>query len=206
MSHPGSLDRTALLPFVELRRGTTEARRIYALRQDLLRSQQSGHELLVDRLFCADWVNVVAFDDDDRIVFVRQWRFGTESFSLEVPAGVLHPGEDPVAGGLRELAEETGYAPVDGSAVRLLGAVRPNPAFMDNRSYVVLVPRARRVSEPHWDESEEIEILTIPRAEVAGLVGSSTMAAGRGETPHAGQLDSALSLVALHLALHNDGS
>ena len=64
----------------------------------------------------------------------QRWRFGVRAFSLEIPAGAIDAGEDPVEAGLRELVEETGHTPADRSKVVLLGATRPNSAFMQNRS------------------------------------------------------------------------
>jgi len=62
-------------------------------------------------------------------------------FSLEVPGGVIESGEDLVAAGVRELAEETGFA---GGTARLLGSVHPNPAIQDNRCHC----RAGRRRDP----------------------------------------------------------
>lgn len=43
-------------------------------------------------------------------MLVNQFRYGTNDFSWEIPGGVIERGEDPVAAGMRELLEETGYA------------------------------------------------------------------------------------------------
>src|SRR6185369_7256702 len=56
-----------------------------------------------------DWVNVLALTSDGHLVMVRQFRYGINEFSLEIPGGVMEAGEDPVTAGLRELREETGY-------------------------------------------------------------------------------------------------
>jgi ADP-ribose pyrophosphatase len=77
-----------------------------------------------------EWVNVVALTPDHRLVLVRQFRYGSNEFSLEIPGGIIDEGEDPVAAGVRELREETGYV---GRAARLLGSVHPNPAMQNNR-------------------------------------------------------------------------
>lgn len=110
-----------------------------------------------------DWVNVVAHTTDDRLVLVNQFRYGIDAFSWEVPGGVIDAGEDPVAAGVRELLEETGYA---GERARLLASVHPNPAFLNNRCHLVLVEECRLVSPPAWDPDEEIEVAAVPTSEV----------------------------------------
>lgn len=191
-----------LLPFVEIEEGPVERKRIYSLRQDRVRSALTGRDMLVDRLLVPDWVNVVAFDDDDHLILVRQWRFGAKEFSIEIPAGAIERDEDPMVAGLRELAEETGYTPVDDDAVVMLGATRPNAAFMNNRCYSVFVPRARKTRAQALDATEEVEVLRVPRVDVDDLVlrGAARCAKPGAETAATDALmDNSLVLVALHL-------
>jgi 8-oxo-dGTP pyrophosphatase MutT (NUDIX family) len=110
-----------------------------------------------------DWVNVIALTPAEELVLVRQFRYGTDAFSLEVPGGVIERGEDPVAAGVRELREETGYA---GPAARLLGSVHPNPAIQNNRCHLVLVEDAVRAGDVAWDHDEEIAVATAPVEDV----------------------------------------
>lgn len=113
-----------------------------------------------------DWVNVVALTPAHELVLVRQFRYGIDAFSLEIPGGVIDPGEDPVAAGVRELREESGFV---GTAARLLGSVHPNPAMQDNRCHLVLVEGARREAALDWDPDEELQTLTKPVDEVYAL-------------------------------------
>jgi len=110
-----------------------------------------------------DWVNVVALTPQHELVLVRQFRFGTDDLSLEIPGGVMEPGEDPVTTGLRELEEETGFT---GQGARLLGSVHPNPAIQTNRCHLVFVEQATRTSALAWDPNEELETLLLPVDEV----------------------------------------
>lgn len=144
---PRSLQRTRILdlqsvPFHHPRRGIT---------RDFV---------VVD---APDWVNVLAHTADDRLVLVNQFRYGIDAFSWEIPGGVIERGEDPVAAGVRELLEETGYA---GENARLLASVHPNPAFMRNRCHLVLVENCRLTSPVEWDADEELDIAAVPVAEV----------------------------------------
>ncbi|HUJ44528.1 MAG TPA: NUDIX hydrolase [Opitutaceae bacterium] len=111
----------------------------------------------------SDWVVVLALTPDHRLVLVRQFRFGIDDFSLEIPGGVMERGEDPLAAAQRELREETGYT---GRNPRVLGGVHPNPAIMNNVCHIVLIEEAARTSGLAWDHDEEIEVLTAPAEEV----------------------------------------
>src|SRR5262245_31348258 len=116
-----------------------------------------------------DWVNVVALTRDGRLVLVRQFRYGIDEFSLEVPGGVMEAGEDPVAAGLRELREETGFS---GAPAKLLGSVHPNPAIQANRCHMILVEDAVKSHDLEWDPDEEIQVTTQPVDEVLALARS----------------------------------
>ena len=55
-------------------------------------------------------VCLAALTDENELLFVRQYRYPYRRVLLELPAGKLEPEEDPLAGGRRELGEETGAA------------------------------------------------------------------------------------------------
>ncbi len=129
-----------------------------------------------------DWVNVVALTTDLRLVLVRQFRYGIDEFSLEIPGGVIDRGEDPIVAGLRELREETGYV---GGQARLLGSVHPNPAMQNNRCHLVLVENVQMESALEWDPDEELETTLMPVDDVYAM-------AYRGDITHAMVLDALL--------------
>jgi ADP-ribose pyrophosphatase len=168
-------DATGLLPFDELEEGDVDQRHVFGVRSDRCRSQQTGAELTVDRLITRDWVNVVAIADEGDgpfLLCVRQYRFGIKAMSLEIPAGLVDPGEPARDAGLRELREETGYVPAAGSDVVDLGFCHPNAAFMGNRMSSFFVPRAVKAHDLDLDEHEEIEVVKVPLGELDEVVAS----------------------------------
>lgn len=131
---------------------------------------------------CPDFVNVVAITDADELVLVEQFRHGTQALTLEIPGGLVDPGEDPVAAGLRELREETGFV---GSRASVLGRCRPNPAIQRNWLTTILVEGATQAAAPEQDEHEDCRVVVVPRAQVEAMVDR-------------GEIDHALVIAALH--------
>jgi 8-oxo-dGTP pyrophosphatase MutT (NUDIX family) len=108
---------------------------------------------------CSDWCNVVALTPADELVMVWQYRFGTDAMSLEIPGGVVDPGESPEVAAVRELREETGYV---ADSLEPLVVVEANPATQNNRCFTFLARGARRAAETAFDAQEEIETVLVP--------------------------------------------
>ncbi|MDE2364847.1 MAG: NUDIX hydrolase [Hyphomicrobiales bacterium] len=118
-----------------------------------------------------DWVQIVAIDEDENLVVVRQYRHGIGRVTLEIPSGCVDPTDtDPIAAGARELLEETGYA---SDRMRHIASFCNNPANQTNRIHLILAEKARRISGQSLDESEEIvvELLAVPEARRLALQG-----------------------------------
>ena len=101
------------------------------------------------------------------MVLVRQFRHGIRRDTLEVPGGMVDPGESPEEAAVRELAEETGYV---ADRVRFLGRVHPNPAIQGNWSYTYLAEGCRPNAEPSPDLFERIEVEVRPLSDVPDLI------------------------------------
>lgn len=115
----------------------------------------------------SDWVNVIALTPAREVVLIEQFRHGTAEVTLEIPGGMVDPGEEPLAAGVRELSEETGYS---GPESLLLGSVTPNPAILNNRCYTVLVRDAQVRQAPTPELHEEIGVRLVPLARIRELI------------------------------------
>lgn len=141
--------------------------RVFDLVSRRLRHPSRGSEDDFFILKTTDWVNVIPVTPDHKLVLVRQYRFGIEELSWEIPGGVMDPGEDPVKAGLRELREETGFV---AKGHELLGSVAANPAIMNNRCHFVWAKSVELQADVEWDEHEEIEVGVFPVEEVYAMV------------------------------------
>ena len=137
-----------------------------------------------------DWVNVVALDEQERLILIRQFRFGIADMTLEVPGGVVDEGESPREAAERELREESGYR---AKKVTELGFVYPNPAIFNNRSHMFLCEGCERAYDLDLDDGEDIEVVPTPLDEAMAMV-------------HDGTFKHALVVAALHrFQLHRSG-
>lgn len=114
-----------------------------------------------------DWINVVPLRDDGRVVMIRQYRFGVEGFTLEIPGGMCDGDEGPEEAARRELLEETGYT---ARSIRPLGWVHPNPALQTNRCHSFLALGVEPTDAPRTDPDEFIEQELVPLTEIPRLV------------------------------------
>jgi ADP-ribose pyrophosphatase len=99
---------------------------------------------------------ILAVDDQQRILWIRQNRYAIEKVLLELPAGGLEKGEAPDVCAARELAEETGYT----GTVTPLGAFFTAPGFCNEKLYAFLATDLRPESAI-GDEDEEIELVPL---------------------------------------------
>lgn len=132
------------------------------------------HPFVVCR--CPDWVTVVPELTDregrTRFLMVRQFRHGSGRLSLEFPAGVVDPGEEPLEAALRELREETGFRAAE---MIPIGRINPNPAFMTNSSWTFLARGLEGTGRLDLDEQEFIQGCELSREELERRMGRGEM-------------------------------
>ncbi|MES1239682.1 MAG: NUDIX hydrolase, partial [Chloroflexota bacterium] len=118
-------------------------------------------------------VAIVAIDDQDRVLMVRQWRHATGGPLLEIPAGTLdrHPDgtlEDHAVAAARELEEETGSR---AASWQLLGSFYTAPGFTSELMYLYLAKglTSSHADGLHPDEDEHLELRVVPFGEALAM-------------------------------------
>lgn len=123
------------------------------------------HEFVV--LNSPDWINVVPVTKKGEILFIKQFRAGTQAISLEVPGGLIEEGETPLSCAIRELREETGALAQEW---KLIGEIYPNPAFQNNKLYTFLAKDVEIKYNTKFDPGEYIEIEFVPEERILELI------------------------------------
>jgi len=138
------------------------------------RESSDGRSGLFIEVAAPLWATVVPWFRDSSgmpcFLMVRQYRHGSDSVTIEFPAGMVDQGEDPKEAAIRELYEETGCVS-EGEVVEL-GSVSPNSAFMNNRVSFFFAQGVRKVAGQFLDTHEQIDVLTVPVQEVLDCMGT----------------------------------
>ena len=121
--------------------------------------------------------------EDGSVALVRQWRYPSARYSLEIAAGRIEPGHTPLETAERELEEELGYRAKE---FVKLGEFFVAPSYCEERLYVYLA-FGLEASAQNLDDDEEIEVVQMPFEQAQELVKS-------------GEIDDAKSIIAIMLA------
>jgi len=137
--------------------------KLFRVRFDWMKNPRNSHTVKATVLEAPDWVNVVALTPGEKVVVVRQYRFGTQETTTEIPAGIVELGETSQEAAIRELKEETGYSSEEWE---YLGYVEPNPAFLNNRCHHWLAKNVEQFMQPELDEGEDLSVSEMSLEEI----------------------------------------
>ena len=129
---------------------------------------------------------IIPVFEDDTAALVRQYRHAAGEYLLEIPAGTLDEGEDPMVGAVRELEEEIG---VRAAHVRKLCEFYVSPGFLTEKMHLYIATGLTHVGQ----KLEHDEILTIERHSFPALL----------EMISTGQILDAKTIIAIHLAAND---
>ena len=120
-------------------------------------------------------VAVIAVTEENKMIFVRQFRKPLEKVILEIPAGKIDPGEgaQPELTGARELEEETGYR---ASTLEHVHSMYLSPGFANEVLDLFHAKQLQKVENPlPQDEDEVLEVYELTMKEAKAAIADGTI-------------------------------
>lgn len=131
-------------------------------------------------------VGIIAYDGDDKLWMVSQYRIAVDKVMLEIPAGLVDPNEAPIESAKRELQEEVGFFP---EQIDFLFTMHSSPGFTNDK---LLFFEAKDLTESklELDEDENLEAKSYPIDELYNMVEN-------------GEITDAKTIIAIQYAMMN---
>ena len=143
--------------------------KVFDVHKATMESPLTGKPHPFFRIESPAWVNVVALTAQEELVLIRQFRHGSRVVTLEIPGGLVDPGETPEVAGGRELLEETGYK---AGRLESLGSLNPNPALFANRVHMQVALDCVQDREIQNTSTEHTMVELLPLAELPDVLRS----------------------------------
>jgi len=118
---------------------------------------------------------VVPMKEDGTVILIRQYRHAAGGYIYEIPAGKLHPGEDPKLCAARELQEEIGYR---ADSLELLTSILTTPGFTDEVIHIYKGTGLTK-GKQDLDHDEVIEIVELPLEKALAQIIDGTIRDGK---------------------------
>ena len=145
---------------------------MFSVERSIAESPSDGARHEFYRIHSGSWAQIVPVTKERDVVLVRQYRHGAGRVTLEMPAGLVDPGEDPAQAALRECLEETGYRARNPLS---LGVVSPNPALFANKLYAYLAMDVVPERAIQNVGAEETEVVLVPTRDLPKLMLNGTI-------------------------------
>jgi len=131
----------------------------------------NGHQAKREIIEHSNAVAIIAIDDDDNVLLVKQFRKPVEKELLEIPAGCIEEGEEADTTVRREMREETGYRP---QRIEGLGGFYSTPGFCTEYLYLYLATNLVP-DKLHAEDTDDIELVRVPLRRIDELIYSGTI-------------------------------
>ena len=141
--------------------------KVFDVHKATMESPLTGEPHPFYRIESPPWVNIVALTEAEELVLIRQFRHGSRVVTLEIPGGLVDPGETPEFAGGRELLEETGYR---AGRLESLGSLNPNPALFANRVHMQVALDCVQEQEIQNTSTEHTMVGLLPLAELPAVL------------------------------------
>ncbi len=141
--------------------------KIFGFREDKVQSPKTNQIHPVWVMDAPNWINIIPITSERKVILIKQYRFGSQKISLEIPGGMIDKGEKPKEAAIRELKEETGFTSKE---VIKIGRVAPNPALMSNNTYSYVALNIKKTSNQNLDGMEDIEVLEVDLNDIPKLI------------------------------------
>ena len=141
--------------------------RIFGFREDTVKSPKTDNTHPVWVMDAPTWVNIIPITKEKKVIMIKQYRFGSQEISLEIPGGMVDAGEDTQSAATREMKEETGY---ESEEVHAIGKISPNPALMSNHTYSYVAYNVKKTGDQQLDNMEDIEVLEVDLNQIPTLI------------------------------------
>ena len=151
--------------FVPIQINTVFQGKVFDVRHDEVRLP-NGQTTMLDIVAHPPAVVIIPIDNEDNIWFVRQYRYAAEQIMLELPAGVIDPGEQPDLCALRELREEIGMS---ANQIQKIGEFYIAPGYSSEYLHIYLATELQPDPLP-GDEDEFISVERVPTKLVFSIV------------------------------------
>lgn len=143
---------------------------IVKLRVDTV-SMPGGREAQREIVEHCPCVAIVAVEASDNLLLVKQFRKPVEKELLEIPAGGIDPGEDPLTAVRREMQEETGYLP---RKVERLGGFYATPGYCTEYLHLYLATDLTP-SPLYAEDTDSIKLVRVPIGRIPDLIASGSI-------------------------------
>ena len=158
---------------------TLDSRQIYEGRRVNLRVDKvvlpGGRETTREVAEYPDCVAIVAVDAEDNVILVRQYRYAVGRELLEIPAGIIEPGEEPRDSAIRELGEETGYT---AAKMQQIGGAYTAPGYSTECMHLFLAT-GLEPGPSHYEQDEIIEVVPVPLKDIPSIISSGDVCDGK---------------------------
>lgn len=131
-------------------------------------------------------VGIIAYDGDEKLWMVSQYRIAVDKVMLEIPAGLVDPNEAPIESAKRELQEEVGFFP---EQIDFLFTMHSSPGFTNDK-LLFFVAKNLKESKLELDEDENLEAKSYPIDELYNMIEN-------------GEITDAKTIIAIQYAMMN---